>query len=114
MLSLGESCPGAEYGPEYAVLPLGPDAELAAVRLAHRLRLGGARVITQSGDKSLKSQMRYAGKVGVRYALILGENELAKQALMIRDMDGRRDYPDAVSLECSLSDLRRALANLAG
>jgi histidyl-tRNA synthetase len=57
--------------------------------------------------------MRSAGKVGARYALILGEDELAKQALMVRDMDARRDYPDAIGLDCSLSDLRQALANLA-
>jgi histidyl-tRNA synthetase len=98
---------------EFAVLPLGVAAEPAAFRLAHRLRGEGARVTLQSGTKSLKSQMRSAGKSASRYALILGENELARGMVMVRDMDEKRDYPSAVALSCSLADLRRQLELLA-
>jgi histidyl-tRNA synthetase len=97
---------------EFAVLPVGPAAEPAAFRLAHRLRREGARVALQSGTKSLKSQMRAAGKSATCYALILGENELAGGMVTVRDMDGRRDYPSAVALSCSLADLRRHLEAL--
>jgi histidyl-tRNA synthetase len=98
---------------EFAVLPLGIAAEPPAFRLAHRLRREGARVSLQSGTKSLKSQMRSAGRSASRYALILGENELASGMVTVRDMDGQRDYPSAVALNCPLADLRRDLDVLA-
>jgi histidyl-tRNA synthetase len=113
MLALPPEGPDATERCEFAVLPVGIRAEPAAVRLAHRLRGEGARVTLQGGTKSLKSQMRSAGKSASRYALILGENELANGMVTIRDMDGQRDYPGVVGLDCSLTDLRRTLEVLA-
>ena len=37
--------------------------------------------------KSLKSQMKRAGKLGSRYTLILGERELAEGKAELRDME---------------------------
>jgi len=114
MLSLRERAIPVERRLEFAVIPLGAAAEVATVGLAHRLRREGARVALQGGAKSLKSQMRYAGKLGAHYALIVGEDELAREAVTIRDMDEQRDHPAAVSLKCSLSQLRETLATLRG
>jgi len=38
------------------------------------------------GGKSLKSQMKRADRLGCRYTLILGENELAQGSAGLRDM----------------------------
>jgi histidyl-tRNA synthetase len=113
ILALPADCRDAAEHCEFAVLPVGVAAEPAAFRLAHRLRTEGARVALQSGTKSLKSQMRAAGKSATRYALILGENELASGMVTVRDMDGQRDYPSAMALDCSLADLRREIEVLA-
>jgi len=37
-------------------------------------------------EKSLKSQMRVANKHGARYAVILGEEELSRKMLTLRNM----------------------------
>ena len=34
----------------------------------------------------MKAQMKQAGKAGVRYAVILGEDELARGEALVRDM----------------------------
>ncbi len=99
--------------PEVVLLPLGAAAEAAAFPLAHRWRQAGARVEMDSGGKSLKSQMRRADKLGARYALILGEDELAAGAVTVRDLRARQDYPRAVGLGASLGEMRAALAALA-
>jgi histidyl-tRNA synthetase len=38
------------------------------------------------GERGLKSQLREAGKRGARYAVILGEEELAAGKAAVRDM----------------------------
>jgi Histidyl-tRNA synthetase len=37
-------------------------------------------------EGSLKSQMRIANKLGVKYALIIGEEELSKNMIILRNM----------------------------
>jgi histidyl-tRNA synthetase len=37
--------------------------------------------------KSMKAQMRLAGRLGARYALILGDDEIAESAVTLKDMD---------------------------
>jgi len=95
---------------EFFVAPLGESAEIPALQIAHRLRGEGATVEVESGAKSLKSQMRRAGKLSARYVLILGDDEMSSQEMTIRDMQARQDFKQAVSFRVSLVDLRAALA----
>jgi histidyl-tRNA synthetase len=98
---------------EFVLAPLGAASERKGFQIAHRLRSGGARVELESGARSLKSQMRRADKLGARWVLILGEDELAAGALTVRDMEKRTDYPRSVSTELSAPELRAAVAALA-
>ncbi|WP_161867574.1 histidine--tRNA ligase [Pseudomonas yangonensis] len=61
------------------VCAFGETAELAALTLVERLRdeLPGLRLLLNSGGGSFKSQFKKADKSGARYALILGDDELA-------------------------------------
>ncbi|MDG9977351.1 histidine--tRNA ligase [Ectopseudomonas oleovorans] len=61
------------------VCAFGEAAELAALTLTERLRdeLPGLRLLLNSGGGSFKSQFKKADKSGARYALILGDDELA-------------------------------------
>jgi histidyl-tRNA synthetase len=81
-----------ELGPEP---PSPPDAFLAvademaqgrSLTLARELRKAGATVITGAAGRSLKSQMRQANALGARYALVLGEKELAEGTVSVRDL----------------------------
>lgn len=100
----------ASAAPEFVLAPLGAAAERAALALAHRLRRGGARVEVEPGGRSLKSQMRHAGKLGARWVVILGEDELASGHLTVRDMEARRDLPRIAPLTVEAAELRAALA----
>ncbi|UFQ96734.1 histidine--tRNA ligase [Pseudomonas wenzhouensis] len=61
------------------VCAFGEAAELAALTLVERLRdeLPGLRLLLNTGGGSFKSQFKKADKSGARYALILGDDELA-------------------------------------
>ncbi len=113
-LVLGAGAAADEQRPEFVVLPLGEGAEPAAAALAHRLRRSGARVDVEPGGRSVKSQMRHAAKLGARYAILLGEDELASGTVPVRDMDAKRDRPRAASLRATAAELRAALAAQAG
>jgi histidyl-tRNA synthetase len=69
----------------YVVL-LGDRAKREGSTLAETLRDNGLRVITHCGDGSLKSQMKKADKSGARYAVILGDDELANGQASIKNL----------------------------
>lgn len=112
IMTLGAGFASESLAPELVVLPVGERAEGVAMTLVHRWRRGGARIEIEPGGKSLKSQMRRADKLGTRYALIIGEDELAADAATVRDMKSRTDYPRAVRLEASLAEVRTSLGEL--
>jgi len=68
------------------IAPLGAEARRQALLLLYNLRDRGIRAETEFREKSLKSQMRQADKIGVDFVGILGENELTRGVLLLRDM----------------------------
>ena len=50
------------------------------------MRDKGLHVVMDYAGRSLKSQMRAADKVRARFAVILGDTELAEHAAVLRDM----------------------------
>ena len=71
---------------------MGDEARKKAFSLAAELREMGVPTETEYGRKSLKSQMKRADKSGARYTLIIGENELARSVLILRDMSTGIEY----------------------
>jgi histidyl-tRNA synthetase len=61
-------------------------AAAAALRLTSDLRKKGVSALAGVGGRSLKAQMRHANALGIRRVLILGEDELAKGTVTVRDM----------------------------
>jgi len=66
----------------------GEAAELAALTLAEQLRdtLPGLRLAVNSGAGSFKSQLKKADKSGAFYALVLGEDELARRVVGLKPL----------------------------
>ncbi|MCO3063439.1 histidine--tRNA ligase [Pseudomonas aeruginosa] len=65
------------------VCAFGEPAELAALTLAEQLRsaIPGIRLLLNAGAGSFKSQFKKADKSGARFALILGEDEVANRVV---------------------------------
>ena len=72
--------------PDAFIAYLEEEAKIEAMKIASELRKAGIAVILAIGDKSLKGQMRQANSLGIAYALILGEQEISKRNVMLRDM----------------------------
>ena len=58
----------------------------AAVALAEALRSGGLRVQLYGEQKKFKQKMSYADKLGVPFAVLLGDDEIAAGKCSVKDM----------------------------
>jgi histidyl-tRNA synthetase len=71
-------------GPHAYVLYQGEGTAEAAVALAEVLRAEGLRIVVHAGGGSFKSQMRKADASGAVCALIVGEEELAREEVSLK------------------------------
>jgi histidyl-tRNA synthetase len=75
------------FVPDAAMIALGDAAALvSASNLSRDLRAAGLRVELLSPERGLKSLLRRADKLGARYAVIVGENEIARGVVQLRDL----------------------------
>lgn len=87
-----------------AVIPVGQATEATALTLAHTLRHSGYGIeLGFSGN--VGKRMKRANKLGARAAVLLGEDELAKQSATIRDLDSGEQ--ELVSLDAVVEYLVR-------
>lgn len=105
--SLGRELPVAA-GPIVFLVTLGDAARKAGVGVLSDLRMAGVSADMDYSGKGMKAQMREADRSGARYALILGDNELA--AGMIGRKELKTGAQDEVSL-ANLADTLKAGAN---
>ncbi len=67
------------------ILPMTADAG-AAIALAEKLRSFGLRVQLYGEQKKFKQKMAYANKLGVPFAVLLGEDEIAAGKCSVKNM----------------------------
>ncbi|MEV4563247.1 histidine--tRNA ligase [Nonomuraea sp. NPDC049421] len=67
-------------------VPLGDDARRRMFLLIDELRAAGLSADMAFGGKGLKGAMKGAGRSGAAFALILGERDLAAEAVQVKDL----------------------------
>ncbi|HEB54818.1 MAG TPA: histidine--tRNA ligase [Gammaproteobacteria bacterium] len=79
-----------DSAPQVYFLALGERAETRAIELAEECRdaLPDLRLLLNAGGGSMKSQMKKADRSGARFGLILGDDELARDEITIKDLRG--------------------------
>jgi histidyl-tRNA synthetase len=73
--------------PIVAVLPIGDAANATALAVARTLVTLGISAHTEVTGRSLKASLKWAGKIEARAAVILGENEIADNTAIVRDLE---------------------------
>ncbi len=88
LLDLWLQCTTRVSGPEcdIYVIHQGELAQRRAMRLAEELRDQGANVIVHAGANGFKAQFRRADASGARFAVILGEDELASGHASVKSL----------------------------
>ena len=87
VLALEESAQAVERKPDVYIAPLGSGMDREAGRLARELRRHD--VVVELGDENfrLKKSLETASKIGARFALIVGENEVKSGSFALKILE---------------------------
>ena len=72
--------------PDLYIVALGKNAGLKASEICGELRIDGFRVQTDICGRGLKAQMKYADKIGAKFVMVLGDDEIAKDCAKLKNM----------------------------
>ncbi|HEY1939556.1 MAG TPA: histidine--tRNA ligase [Candidatus Angelobacter sp.] len=87
VMTLQESVGVAARPADVYIAPLGAGMNLHAAKLARELRREGVIVITGDDSFKLKKSLETAGKLGVRFVVILGENEVNSGQYALKNLN---------------------------
>ena len=87
VLALQQTAEAVLSKPDVYIAPLGAGMDREAARLARELR--SHRIVAELGDESfrLKKSFEMAAKLGARYILIVGENEVKSGAFALKHLE---------------------------
>lgn len=104
MLAQNASFP-TETGPHVFIIPIGGIAFTEGYKLLKTLRTAHIQSEMAFSDKKLKAHMKYADKIKAKYVIILGDEELNKKAVELKNMEMR------ISQQLPLNELINFLKN---
>lgn len=90
--------------PEVYVAWLGEQAEECAMKLTNDLRKAGIKTAVDFGARGMKGHMKKADKLGVNYVIIIGEDEINKGVVVLKDFNARTQE------EVSLNEVIKKIA----
>jgi len=91
------------------VAQLGEAAKRKCLALYEVLRKEGLKVAECFSKDGLKNQLEIANKLGVKYALILGQKELSEGTILLRDMDG--GVQETINYDKAVKEVKKRLSN---
>ncbi|MCH5314714.1 MAG: histidine--tRNA ligase [Eubacterium sp.] len=72
--------------PDLFIVALGEKATLKAVEIAKDMRAEGFTALMDLNQRSLRAQMKYADKLGAKYNLVIGDNEVDDGIAKLKNM----------------------------
>ena len=74
-------------GPDAAVIVHGDTAKAHGLWLVRDLRRKGFRVELDDLERNIKGQFKFANRIGARLAVVIGENELERGVVTVKNME---------------------------
>ena len=74
-------------------------AEIVAHKLVYDLRALGVSAERDTTGRSLKAQMKYAGKIGAKFSVVIGGSEIDDNKITIKNMESGETFESALSAE---------------
>ncbi len=72
---------------------VGDELKFDALKIVNKLRSAGISADTEFTGRSVKAQMKYAGKIGAKFTAILGTDELEKGVVNVKNMESGESTP---------------------
>ncbi len=86
LLAENDALPPPPAGPDIYLVGAGGGGEAAARTLTARLRRAGFTAECDLAQRSVKAQMKAAGRLGARFTAVLGDDEVAKGGGLLKNM----------------------------
>jgi histidyl-tRNA synthetase len=99
----------AKKKPEVFLAQLGKAAKMKSLILLRDFRRAGIYVAESLGKDSLRAQLKNADRLGCRYVLILGQQEVLEQKILIRDLKSGKQ--EELKLEKVVAEIKKRLKN---
>lgn len=77
---------GEDSRPDIFFAGIGEEAKIFAFAMAEKARAEGLKAQSDLMNRSLKAQMKYADKVGARYTVVLGDEEVRSMKAVAKNM----------------------------
>ncbi len=72
--------------PDVYIATMGEAAKVKATKLCMDLRAEGFTAVTDVAGRSVKAQMKYADKIGAKFSTVIGDDELASDRCILKNM----------------------------
>lgn len=96
-----------EKKPDVLLIQLGELAKKKSLKIFENLLESGIFVRETLHRDSIKSQLRYADKLGVKFSLILGQKEAQEDMILVRNMDD--GVQELIKLEKVVEDIKKRI-----
>lgn len=96
---------GSEPGPDVYFAGMDDDSRLKSFTLTAEMRVAGISAECDHMNRSLKAQFKYADKLGAKYVVAIGENEISSGMCKVKLMS------DGTTETVKFSDLAKYLKN---
>ena len=93
--------------PKIFLVQLGEAAKRKSLNLYESFRKAGVEAKSSIGRDSIKSQLRIANRLGVRFALIFGQKEALDSTIILREMD--TGVQETIPLEKIVDEMKKRL-----
>ncbi len=80
-------CDEGQDFPDIFIASIGDIADITTQKLVYDLRQAGFVAERDLCDRSVKAQMKFANKLGARYCIVLGDNEIKNNSAEIKNME---------------------------
>lgn len=92
--------------PDIFVAAIGDKADIAAQKLVFDLREKDIYAERDLCDRSVKAQMKFANKLGARYSMVLGDDEIAQNQGMLKNMETGESVEVEISADAIFDKLK--------
>lgn len=87
MLMEAQNCPFPEPNKaDLFIVAMGDKATLKALEISKDMRAEGFSCLMDLNQRSVRAQMKYANKLGAKFNLVIGDNEVDSKTAMLKNM----------------------------
>lgn len=87
LLMEAQNCPFPDAAaPDLFIVAIGEKATLKAVEICKDMRAEGFSALMDLNQRSVRAQMKYADKLGAKFNIVLGDNEISEGIAKLKNM----------------------------